>query len=169
MLLLRVCPARVLHVDDGSFRDIYDDDSYFHLDAVQRPAVAWLKPSVFPCLESVVYTAAWPSYHRFDNFLEFVVRVRGLRRLEVTLMGGEDGELRLGKEGYKLSGDAVRYREVVTAYQILAGRVEGMEELGCVVVGDGRVPWRGETDPPKGWAEVEERVYRRVVKDGEVG
>lgn len=167
MLLLRVCPARTLHVEDGSFRDMYDDDAYFHHNPHQRPAAAFLKPSVFPNLTTVVYTAAWPSYHRFDNFLEFVSKLPVIHHFSVTLMGGEDAELHLEKKGYRVSGDAVRYREIVAAYQILAGRVEGMEGLTWLVIGDNRVPFAGDTEPPPSFVEMGGGVYRRRVIDGE--
>lgn len=146
-----------MYDDDGD----EEGDAYFHRDPQQRPAVAWLKSGVVPHVETVVYTGVWPSFHRFDNFLGFVAGLSGVKRLEVTLMGGEDRELRLEKRGYRVSGDAVRYREVVAAYQILAGRVEGMKGLGCVVVGDVRVPWKGDTEPPRGFVEVGSGVWRR--------
>lgn len=168
MLLLRVCPAQLLHVEDGSFRDMYDDDAYYHHNPHQKPAAAFLKPSVFPNLTTVVYTATWPSYHRFDNFLEFVSKLPVIRHFSVTLMGGEDTELQLEKKAYRVSGDAVRYREIIAAYQILAGRVEGMERLLWLVIGDTKIPFVGDTEPPPSFIEVSRGVYRRRMIDEEV-
>lgn len=167
MLLLRVCPAQLLHLEDGSFRDMYDDDAYYHHNPHQRPAAAFLKPSVFPNLTTVVYTAAWPSYHRFDNFLEFVSKLPVIQHFSVTLMGGEDTELQLEKKAYRVSSDAIRYREIIAAYQILAGRVEEMERLMYLVIGDTRIPFVGDTEPPPSFVKVGGGVYRRRMIDEE--
>ncbi|RPB12226.1 hypothetical protein P167DRAFT_536082 [Morchella conica CCBAS932] len=155
MLLLRVCPVRLLVVDDGCFRLMYKSDgAYFHHSQTQCPGVALMKPTIFPNLTKVVYSAAWPSFHRFDNFLGFVSRLPVLRELGITLMGGQDLELNLGREGYRWSGDSLRYREVVAEYAILTGRVErSMEGLGVIRIGDIRIPWKEDVKAPMSWRE----------------
>ncbi|KAI5840471.1 hypothetical protein DFP73DRAFT_558631 [Morchella snyderi] len=156
MLLLRVCPVRLLVVEDGCFRLTYEsNDPSFHYNPTQCPGVALMKPGIFPNLTRVVYSAAWPSYNRFDNFLRFVRRLPVLRELGITLMGGQDAELKLGREGYRLSGDSVRYRDITAEYAMLTGIVErSMEGLRVIRIGDIRVPWKEDhVSAPMTWRE----------------
>ncbi|KAH0611118.1 uncharacterized protein H6S33_011545 [Morchella sextelata] len=155
MLLLRVCPVRLLVVEDGCFRLMYEsDDAHFHHSPTQCPGVALMKPGIFPNLARVVYSAAWPSYHRFDNFLGFVCRLPVLRELGITLMGGQDEGLNLGREGYRWSGDSVRYREIVAEYALLTRKVErSMEGLRVIRIGDIMIPWKEVVGAPMGWRE----------------
>ncbi|CUS14090.1 unnamed protein product [Tuber aestivum] len=162
MLLLKQCPIRLLHVNDGSFRSLYEeDDNYFLGRAEHGPGIASFKPSVFPNLTTVVYHAAWPPYNRFGSFLEFVSKLPAIKVLEVKLMGDEDLELDLKRKAYKLPPDAVRFREVVSAYQILAWRVGTMGSLQLLVIRDHRIPYHGETDPPQSFAEGPLGTYQR--------
>jgi hypothetical protein len=162
MLFLRQCPARELHVDDGSFRTLYDNDhGYYYRHPLERPGVSFLKPSTFPNVSRVVYYAAWPPYNRFTFFLDFVSALAAIEHLTVTLMGGEDRNLELKKKGYKPSIDAIRYREMITAYQILAHRVDNTPSLKHLIIGDHRLPWRGDTDPPETFVERSPGVYEK--------
>lgn len=59
MLLLRQCPARLVHVEDGDFRDFYNrtDGWSLHKQPPPEPAIVALKPSVFPNLKTLIYFA----------------------------------------------------------------------------------------------------------------
>ncbi|RPA89830.1 hypothetical protein L873DRAFT_1720392 [Choiromyces venosus 120613-1] len=162
MLLLKQCPIRLLHVNDGSFRSLYEDeDHYFQGIAEYGPGIASFKPSVFPNLTTVVYHAAWPPYNRFDGFLQFVAKLPVIEELEVKLMGGEDLELDLKRKAYKIPPDAVRFREMVSAYQILAWRVGTTSSLQRLIIRDHRIPYHGETDPPQYFAEGPVGTYEK--------
>ncbi|CAZ81721.1 unnamed protein product [Tuber melanosporum] len=162
ILLLKQCPIRLLHVNDGNFRSLYEeDDKYFLGRAESGPGITSFKPSAFPNLTTVVYHAAWPPYNRFDGFLEFVSKLPAIKVLEVKLMGDEDLELDLKRKSYKLPPDAIRFIEVVSAYQILAWRVGTIDSLQRLVIRDHRIPYHGETDPPQSFAEGPVGTYQR--------
>jgi len=157
MLLLKECPIRLLHVDDGSFRSLYyEDEYYFQGRAKYGPGIASFKPSVFPNLTTVVYHAAWPPFNRFDGFLEFVGRLSAIKVLEVKLMGDEDLELDFWRRAYN-----VRFGEMVSAYQILAWKVGTIGSLQRLVVRDHRIPYHGETDPPQSFTEGPVGTYQK--------
>lgn len=163
MLLLKQCPIRLLHVNDGSFRSLYEeDDNYFEGSAEYGPGIAAFKPSAFPNLTTVVYHAAWPPYNRFDSFLEFVARLSAIEVLEVKLMGDEDLELDLERKAYKITPDALLWGEMVTAYQILAWRVGTIGSLQRLVVRDHRIPYHdGKTAPPQSFTEGPVGTYQK--------
>ena len=162
MLLLKQCPIRLLHINDGNFRSIYvGDEYYFRGKAEYGPGIVSFKPSVFPNLTTVIYHAAWPPFNRFDRFLEFVARLSAVKVLEVKLMGDQDLELDLERKAYKRSPDAVRFREMVSAYQILAWRVGTIGSLQRLVVRDHRIPYHGETDPPQSFTEGPVGIYQK--------
>ncbi|KAL7270908.1 hypothetical protein RUND412_006371 [Rhizina undulata] len=164
MLLLRQCPAKLLHVDDGDFRSQFADDSHIRRDPHQQPAIALMKPSVFPNLSSVVYYATWPSYVRFENFLRFVDRLPSLRELMVTLMGGKNEVLEFRNvDRYKPYRQLIPYREMVLAYRILSTSADANEKLKRLVVGDvHQNPFHGDTLPPASFKEVALAVYERI-------
>lgn len=76
-------------------------------------------------------------------------------------MGGEDANLNLQDVWYRPSPDTLRYREIVSAYQILAHRVQDMAGLEYLVTRDRRIPYLIDTAPPASFDHIAPGIYQR--------
>jgi hypothetical protein len=163
MLLLRSCPATSVEVIDGRFaREIEYATPELLRSRDASPGLAQLKPTMFPNLARLVYTATWPSLGRFVKLMGFITGLQKLERLEIALMHGVEVELKRTDIWFRPTEDGVRYREVISEYSRLAAVVDQMEELRVLVVRDRRNPWMDDAQPPESMAETTERVYRKI-------
>ncbi|KAF8545471.1 hypothetical protein BDD12DRAFT_811915 [Trichophaea hybrida] len=164
MLLLRQCPATYVVIEDGNFREVTRTspipELLSHHDV--RPAIAHTKPALFPNLTKLEYSACWPSLNRVVLLLEFVAKLPALRRFEIALMDGEEVVLKDTDIWFRPTPEGILYRRVISAYARLGTVVDEMDVLEVLEVRDSRVPFHGDTRPPRCFVEFEKGLYRRI-------